>query len=129
MAVSDEQFQAVSESLQRMRPALMHDLAQSLANEPQIVERYKGDLRPLAEQGVTSFCDVLLGALKYDVPGLVSHELGWLDKLLKARQITAERVDVFLEIFRRRVKSDMPPDQQAVVMRVLDAAEARLKEN
>jgi hypothetical protein len=129
MAVSDEQYAAVSASLQKMRPALTDDLTQSLANEPQIAERYKGEVRPLAEQGVASFCDVLLGALKYDVPGLVSHELGWLDKLLKARQINGERVDIFLQIFRQRVISDMPPDQQAVIMRVLDAAEARLKEN
>lgn len=90
-----------------------------------MTEKYGSSLRLVAEQGVVSFRDVLLGALQFNLPGVITRELNWLDRLLEARQINREKVPIFLDIFTSRIRADLSAEEAAPLLKIIESAQAR----
>jgi hypothetical protein len=115
--------------LNEITPAMVNDLYTSYLNDPQLLEKYGNhSLRSMAEQSMVSFRDIMLGALEFNAPSLVTHELSWLDRLLESRHLDHGRIHLFLEIFRQRVRSDLAPEEYTPVIKLLDASEKYLDE-
>ncbi len=125
--MDDKQLQSLKQKLYSLTPTLTNDLLESFQVEPQLLATYdQVALRGMAEQGVVSFRDIVLGALEFNAPGLVTHELSWLDRMLHSRKIESDRVHIFLDIFRNRLKSDLAKEESAPLLEILDAAQLRL---
>ncbi len=123
------QVEHLTHQLYAITPVLIDDLLTSFQAEPQLTARYNSSsLRLMAEQGVVSFRDVMLGALEFDAPGLLSHELNWLDRLLQARHLDGDQVHTFLQIFDRRIRSDLTSEESAPLLVLLRAVKSRLNE-
>ena len=96
--------------------------------EPSINERYKEDeLHIIAEQGVTSFVNIFIGALQFDVPQLVSRELSWLGPFLEARNVQGNRVKIFLQLIKNRIESDFSPEEAKPLLEFIEVITINIK--
>ncbi len=120
MKLTPDQLNHLTNRLHQLTPLLVEDLLTSFQAEPALVKRYGPTLRTMAEQGVVSFRNVLLGALQYDVPNILNRELNWLENLLKSRQIDSHRIPVFLQIFRHRLQTELSSAESQPVLALLD---------
>ena len=102
----------------------MDDLLASFQTDPTLVARYGNQLRGMAEQGIVSFRDILLGALQFDAPSILDHELDWLDRLLQARQVEGNKVGLFLTTFAHRLETDLPPQDNAPLLALIHQAQS-----
>lgn len=127
--MDDKQYQHLSNRLHTLTPAMVEDMVAMWQTDPAMITRYGSTLRSMAEQGVISFRDVVLGALQFGVPGIVSHELNWLDRLLQARHIPTDKISTFLQIFRQRLNTDLTDEERAPLLKLLDAVQAQLNKN
>ncbi len=122
-----KEYEAVRAKLNQMTPSLVNEVVALYQQDPLLVERFGNGLTELAQQGVTSLRDVLLGALKFDRPQLLGSQLKWLEQLLASRQISPVTIQNFLEHFRTHLSRDLPSDAVAEVLRVFDQAVAQIK--
>lgn len=120
------QISRLHDRLYELTPALVDDVLASFQTDARLVERYGLSLRSVAEQGVASFRDVMLGALEFEMPRVVTTELKWLDRLLQARQLDSARISLFLQIFNRRIQTDLTPQETAPLLRITAEVEAAL---
>jgi hypothetical protein len=125
--MEENEYNRLSKLLHDLTPAMIDDLHLSITNEPSIVRRYKPEeMRTFAEEGVVNFRDLLLGALKVNLPSIVNKQLDWLDKMLKARNIETDRVHIFLDLLRNRLNKDTKPEENAPLMQLLDQIESQV---
>lgn len=122
--MEEKELNHLAHRLQDLTPVLVEDLYNSYQTVPVLLQRYDNNaLRSMAEQGVVSFRDIVIGALEFNAPGVVSHELSWLDRLLHARQIDSNQVHIFLKTFQQRLRSDLTPAENGPLLELLDSAE------
>lgn len=115
--------------LNELTPALVSDLYTAYLNDPALLERYGSySLRGMAEQNMASFRDIALGALEFNAPNLLTHELSWLQRLFEYRHIDRSRIHIFLEIFRQRIQADLTPEEYRPLIKLLDVSERDLNE-
>jgi len=112
----------ITAKLHKMTPSLVNDALTVFQQDPYLVARYGKGLREVAQQGVSSLRDVLLGALQFDHPQLLGSELKWLERLLEARQINPQTLQTHLHHFRARLDQDLPPEDAKVLLIVFDQA-------
>jgi hypothetical protein len=127
--MDENSLNQLARRLNELTPALINDLYTSFQVEPVLLQRYdSSNLRSMAEQGVVSFRDIVIGALQFDAPSVVSNELNWLDRLLHSRQLESDRVQIFLDIFRKRVLGELGSEESAPVLNLLDTTQKHLDE-
>ncbi|NWJ44354.1 MAG: hypothetical protein HXX08_00600 [Chloroflexi bacterium] len=127
--MDEAQVKQICTMLIEITPDLIEDLYQSMLNEPSIYKRYKPvELHSFSIEGVNSFRDVLISSLQVGLPFLVNSELGWLQKLLAARKIEGDRVHIFLELIRNRLKTNQYEVETAnALSQILEEIEAQVK--
>lgn len=122
--MNTEQLSKLEEQLVSLTPAIIEDLLASYRNDSAITSRYDTlFLRPMAEQAVISFRNVLVGAYQHASPGLVGYELVWLTRIFEARQISANRVHIFLHIFKERLRLALPQEESEPIIKFLKRVE------
>ena len=127
--MDEAQVSQISTMLVEITPDLIEDLYQSMLNEPSIYKRYTPvEIRSFSIEGVNSFRDVLISSLQVGLPFLVNSELGWLQKLLAARKIEGDRVHIFLELIRNRIKTNhYDLEVTNTISQILEEMEAQVK--
>jgi hypothetical protein len=102
---------------------LTDELLESFKKEPSIIAQYnEAELRPMAEQGVVAFRDILLGALEFNAPYIVTKEMKWLDTLLKSRGVEGERVQIFYDLLTTQLTNAFSPDEAKPLLQFLEEA-------
>jgi hypothetical protein len=119
--LSKEQIEKFKDWLHATTRIMTDELLASFKKEPSIMGQYsEAELRPMAEQGVIAFRDILLGALEFDAPFIVSKEMGWLDALLKSRNVDGERVQIFYDLLYNRIRADIAPEDAQPFLNFLE---------
>lgn len=126
--MEQKDYNEVSAKLHAMTSSLVDDGVALFEKDPELVARYGNGVRELAQQGVTTLRDVLLGALQFNHPQLLGGELRWLEKLLEARHVKPQTLRNHLHHFRERLIQDLPPEHSTQVLVVFDQALSQVKE-
>ncbi len=125
--MNSQELSHLSERMKALTPVLVDDVLVSFQSDPVLVARYGDNLRSVAEQGVITFREIVLGALEFDAPSIVTRQLDWLDRLLQARQIESTKVSFFLALFRRRINTDLSQAESVPLLALIEKVQARLK--
>lgn len=126
MALSSEQFELISRHLLGLTPEIVKDVEAWMQTDPQMVANHGQRLHHIAEQAVTAFREVLLGAFQYELPTILVNEINWLDRLLAARSIPPENIGTFLNIFRERAVTSLPTAEAQLLEQFFAKATALL---
>jgi len=120
-------FEALRLRMMMLTPVFTNDILELMKHDPELTQRYGAGLFEVANQGAVTFRDVLLGAVQFQHPGLLTSEMRWLDKLLEARQVNSKAIPNFISVFRARVERDLPYEQAAPVLTTLSDAMRRFQ--
>ncbi len=117
-----EKYEQVKVTLEHITPDLVMEVSELFENDPDLVRRYGPGLHRLAEQEVIRFRTLLLGALQFDSPGILSHELKWLEPVVTIRNYNLETVRQHILHFRSRLNSALAAEYLDEVLKVFDDA-------
>lgn len=110
-----------------MTPSLVHETVILYQQDPELVKLFGSGLYELAQQGIISLREVLLGALQFEHPRLLGTELRWLQRLLEAREVNSETLYKSLAHIRERLAQDLPAHYSAKVVETFDRAVSQLE--
>ena len=122
-------FEALRLRMLMLTPVFTNDFLELMKRDPELTQRYGTGLFEVASQGTVAFRDILLGAVQFQHPGLLTTEMHWLDKLLEARQINSKAIPNFISVFRARIEQDLPSEQAAPLLTTLSEAMQRFNKN
>jgi hypothetical protein len=122
-----EQYDRVKAKIEEITPSLVNGAIEVFEKDPELVARFGSNLREVAEQGIVTLINVLLGSLQLGYPQLLEGEIKWLEHLLQSRQINLQTMYKNLECFRNNLSVNLPPEYSAEVLRLYDAAMSKVK--
>ena len=120
-----QQFETLRLSLDALTPTITREVLEEMKHDPELANHFGGNLYEIAAQGTLAFRDVLLGAVEFEHPVLLTNEMNWLEKLLTARKLDPRNIDKFVKVFRSRISSDLSVEQSKPVLDTINQAMQR----
>ena len=116
-------FAKLTDTFRVLTPRMIDATLSQLRDDAALTARYSaGELREIAQQGVTSFRDVLLGALQFDHPRILGSELDWISRLMEGRGIDQATLRTFFGTMRDVMRDGLEPADFSAVDDVLSHA-------
>ena len=91
------------------------------ADMPELMDRYGVVGRERCLEDITYTIDHLIPAVDLDQPSMFATYVGWLDDLLRARNVSTREVIRSLELIEQWVRNELAPDEANVVASCLRA--------
>lgn len=126
--MEQKDYAEVRARLHAITPVLIDQTVELFKSDALLQARYGKNLREVAQQGVVSLRDVLLGALQFDHPRILAGELRWLERLLEARQIDIQTMRTNLALFRATLFKELSPEHSRPVLALFDQATEQFKQ-
>ena len=91
------------------------------ADMPELMERYGPVGRARCLEDIRYTIDHLIPAVDLAQPSMFTAYVGWLDDLLRARNVSTLEVIRSLELIEQAVRNELAPDEATVVASCLQA--------
>jgi len=112
---------AAAELLAR-KASLAHTATDALyADMPELMDRYGAAGRERCLEDIQYTIDHLIPAVDLAQPSMFTTYVGWLDDLLRARNVSTREVIRSLELIEQAVRGELAPDEADVVAACLRA--------
>jgi hypothetical protein len=122
-----EQYNLVKTKIEEMTPSLVEGAVEVFETDPELVARFGSNIREVAQQGIVTLINVLLGSLQLDYPQLLEGEIKWVEHLLQSRQINPQTMYNNLARFRTNLSIGLPTEYSAEVLKLYDEAIGKVK--